>query len=250
MHKSYLQQSLLKISVLALPAFIVGACQKQGEPKNPDDLLQTMHQQVTYINSYKMIAKGAANGVEFDPVVMARAVYDAKNGLPPMIPKEDQEATMMQHHKEYIAAKEKAAEERGEINKKEGAAYLANFAQQEGVMVTDSGLQYRVLKAVDSDAPKPTKEDRVKAHYKGMLIDGTVFRDTSVKGKPEIFPIATMIPGWVEGIPLMKVGEKFEFTVPADLAYGEKGTKGIIGRNQVLRFEFELLEIEPKKEKR
>ncbi len=123
-----------------------------------------------------------------------------------------------------------------------GRDYLAQNAQQEGVTVTESGLQYRVLH--EGDGATPTINDVVAARYKGTLIDGTVF-DESQGEETVSFPVGRVIPGWSEALQLMQVGDKWELTIPAELAYGEQGApQGAIGPNEVLRFEIELVGIE------
>jgi FKBP-type peptidyl-prolyl cis-trans isomerase len=109
------------------------------------------------------------------------------------------------------------------------------------IVTTDSGLQYEILKEGDGDSPGPT--DTVKVHYHGTLPDGEVFDSSVDRGEPATFPLNGVIKGWTEGLQLMKVGSKYKFTVPPDLAYGERGAGDKIGPNQTLIFEVELLEI-------
>jgi FKBP-type peptidyl-prolyl cis-trans isomerase FklB len=127
-----------------------------------------------------------------------------------------------------------------QVNLERGLAYLNQNAQQEGVTVTDSGLQYKVIEP--GDGATPTVDDVVAARYRGTLIDGTEF-DSS--GEESVsFPVGRVIPGWKEALQLMKVGDKWELVIPAELAYGETGTpQGSIGPNEVLIFEIELVEI-------
>jgi FKBP-type peptidyl-prolyl cis-trans isomerase len=138
-----------------------------------------------------------------------------------------------------VLAKNKSA---GDKNKKEGEAYLAANAKKPGVKTTESGLQYKVLKAGDGATPKKT--DTVRVHYHGTLTDGTVFDSSVERKQPAEFPVNRVIPGWTEALQLMKVGDKWQVTIPSDLAYGEQGTPGgPIGPNSVLVFEVELLDI-------
>ncbi len=121
--------------------------------------------------------------------------------------------------------------------------YLDENAQKEGVVVTESGLQYRVIQS--GDGATPTMDDVVAARYRGTLVDGTEF-DSSPEGETVSFPVGRVIPGWVEALQMMKVGDKWELTIPPDLAYGERGSQqGTIGPNEALIFEMELVEIEP-----
>jgi len=139
----------------------------------------------------------------------------------------------------------KQAEERktaAEKNKAEGEKFLAENAKKEGVHVTPSGLQYEVLKM--GDGKKPVATDKVKVHYKGTLLDGTVFDSSYKRGQPISFPLNGVIKGWIEGLQLMPVGSKFKFYIPADLAYGERGAGAAIAPDSTLVFEVELLGIE------
>ena len=140
------------------------------------------------------------------------------------------------------AQQEQQVEAMAEANLKSGEAFLAENAKKDGVTVTASGLQYRVITEGAGDAPKAT--DTVKVHYEGRLISGDVFDSSVARGEPVSFPLNGVIPGWSEGVQLMKVGSKFEFTIPSALAYGPSGT-GPIPPNSVLVFDVELLEINP-----
>ena len=140
------------------------------------------------------------------------------------------------------AQQEQQVEAMAEANLKSGEAFLAENAKKDGVTVTASGLQERVITEGAGDAPKAT--DTVKVHYEGRLISGDVFDSSIARGEPVSFPLNGVIPGWSEGVQLMKVGSKFEFTIPSALAYGPSGT-GPIPPNSVLVFDVELLEINP-----
>ena len=140
------------------------------------------------------------------------------------------------------AQQEQQVEAMAEANLKSGEAFLAENAKKDGVTVTASGLQYRVITEGAGDAPKAT--DTVKVHYEGRLISGDVFDSSIARGEPVSFPLNGVIPGWSEGVQLMKAGSKFEFTIPSALAYGPSGT-GPIPPNSVLVFDVELLEINP-----
>ena len=123
-----------------------------------------------------------------------------------------------------------------------GEAFLAQNAKQPGVITTASGLQYTILKSGTGETPKAT--DRVKVHYHGTLIDVTVFDSSVQRGKPIVFGVGQVIPGWVEALQLMKVGDKWKLFIPARLAYGENSPAPSIPSNSVLIFEVELLDIE------
>lgn len=126
--------------------------------------------------------------------------------------------------------------------KAEGEAFLADNAKREGVIVTPSGLQYEVLTAAEGKKPKAT--DKVKVHYEGTLIDGTVFDSSYRRGEAISFGLNQVIKGWTEGVQLMSVGAKYKFFIPYNLAYGERGAGAQIPPYAALIFTVELLGIE------
>ena len=126
--------------------------------------------------------------------------------------------------------------------KEAGEAFLADNAKREGVIVTPSGLQYEVLTAAEGKKPKAT--DKVKVHYEGTLIDGTVFDSSYRRGEAISFGLNQVIKGWTEGVQLMSVGAKYKFFIPYNLAYGERGAGAQIPPYAALIFTVELLDIE------
>jgi FKBP-type peptidyl-prolyl cis-trans isomerase FklB len=130
-------------------------------------------------------------------------------------------------------------------NKADGEAFLAENAKQEGVVVTSSGLQYKVLEPGEGDAPTPA--DTVTVNYRGTLVDGTQFDSSYDRGQPATFPVQGVIPGWTEALQLMKPGSKYQLAIPAELAYGERGAGQTIGPNSTLLFDVELISVEKAK---
>lgn len=133
-----------------------------------------------------------------------------------------------------------AAEKVANENLKIGNEFLAKNKMREGVVETASGLQYEVLNS--GEGAKPLASDKVKVHYHGTLIDGTVFDSSVERGSPATFGVTQVIKGWVEALQMMPVGSKWKLFIPADLAYGPRG-QGKIGPNSTLIFDVELLEI-------
>lgn len=132
------------------------------------------------------------------------------------------------------------ASKMAEENLEKGAAFLAENATKEGVVTTESGLQYEVLVAGEGASPVAT--DTVKVHYQGTLLDGTEFDSSYSRGEPAVFPLNRVISGWTEGVQTMQEGGKTRFYIPAELAYGERAT-GNITPNSTLIFDVELLEV-------
>lgn len=122
-----------------------------------------------------------------------------------------------------------------------GKKFLEQNGQREGVITTDSGLQYEVLEAGEGKSPKAS--DEVTVHYTGTLLDGEVFDSSVERGQPVTFPLNNVIPGWTEGVQLMKTGAKYKFFIPSELAYADRGAGGKIGPNETLIFDVELIEI-------
>lgn len=128
-----------------------------------------------------------------------------------------------------------------ELQKEKGEDFLKANGEKEGVVTTESGLQYKVLKEAEGD--KPSLEDKVTTHYHGTLMDGKVFDSSVERGEPASFPLNGVIKGWQEGLQLMSVGSKYRFFIPYNLAYGERGTRGI-PPYATLIFDVELISID------
>lgn len=147
---------------------------------------------------------------------------------------------MRRAQQERQKAEKKRAEEQGIINAAKGVKFLEENKVKPGVGATPSGLQYKVL--TQGDGPKPLATDKVKVHYEGKLLDGTVFDSSYKRGTPAEFGLNQVIKGWTEGLQLMSTGAKFEFYIPSELAYGKKGQRSI-PPNSVLIFTVELIDI-------
>ncbi len=160
------------------------------------------------------------------------------------IAKEDEEKIMNAFQKEMqekVAAKANVA---GQKNADDGAKYLVENAKRKAVKVTESGLQYEVLKT--GKGAKPAASDTVSVHYHGTLIDETVFDSSVERKEPATFPVSGVIAGWTEALQLMQAGSKWKLFIPSKLAYGAQGAGRDIGPNSTLIFEVELLSIAPK----
>src|SRR5215210_2605011 len=127
-------------------------------------------------------------------------------------------------------------------NLKVGEDFLEQNKKREGVMTTASGLQYEVLN--EGHGAKPKATDKVKCHYHGTLVDGTIFDSSVHRGQPATFPLNMVIKGWTEALQLMPVGSKWRLFLHPSLAYGERQTGAVIGPNSTLIFDVELLGID------
>ena len=135
----------------------------------------------------------------------------------------------------------KMAENSPPAESNKGEKFLAENKTKEGVITTASGLQYKVL--TEGSGKSPTATDTVVCHYRGTLLDGTEFDSSYKRGEPAEFPLNRVIPGWTEGVQLMKEGAKYQFFIPSNLAYGPRGAGGVIGPDATLIFEVELIKI-------
>ena len=177
---------------------------------------------------------------EVDLAVLKRAIDDVLAGRTPQLNETDAAATM-QAFSQRMQAKQ-AADRKVELDRNlaAGKAFLAENGKKPGVVTTASGLQYQVLTA--GTGPKPAAGANVRVHYRGTLLDGTVFDSSYDRNEPAEFGLGAVIPGWTEALQLMPVGSKYKLWIPQDLAYGEQGTPGgPIPPGSTLVFEVELL---------
>ena len=184
-------------------------------------------------------------GIDVDSAALIQGMKDALAGSKTLLTEEEARAALMQLQSEMQAKQQEKAKQEGEAGKKEGDAFLAANKGKEGVVTLPSGLQYKILK--EGTGPKPTADDSVVCNYKGTLINGTEFDSSYKRGEPATFPVGGVIKGWTEALQLMPVGSKWQLFIPADLAYGPRGTPGgPIGPNSTLIFEVELMSIKDK----
>lgn len=166
------------------------------------------------------------------------SVYD---GVKPEMTFDEAKRIVNEYFAKLEAEMQAEAAKQGEVNRKNGEAFLTENAKREGIKVTESGLQYEVLESGKGDSPKAS--DNVEVHYTGKLIDGTVFDNSVERGVPASFGVTQVIPGWVEALQLMHEGDKWRLYIPSDLAYGPNGAGGVIGPNMTLIFDVELLRV-------
>lgn len=181
--------------------------------------------------------------IDFDDLLNGiKTIYLNRN---PKISVEEGNDVLNKFFDEVKKRKEEADKKEREENLKIANDYLNENKSKEGVQSTESGLQYKVITSVESGEPRetPTSHSRVKCHYEGKLVDGSVFDSSYERENPATFSLEQVIPGWTEGLQLMSVGEKYEFTIPPQLGYGEVGVPGHIPGNSVLIFTVELLDI-------
>ncbi len=178
---------------------------------------------------------------KMDTAVFCAAVADLFGGGKPQMSPEEFQKVMGEFQEKMKSHAAAAQGQAGEGNLREGAEFLAKNGKKPGVTTTASGLQYEVLK--EGSGVRPAATDEVTVHYTGTLMDGTVFDSSVERNEPATFALNQVIPGWTEGVQLMKAGGKNRFVIPAKLAYGERGAGRAIGPNATLVFEVELLSV-------
>lgn len=208
---------------------------KKVELKNFDDSLSY----AIGMRLYDMYEGDNLNN-ETDSTIVLKAFTDKMNKKEVMTA-EEEEATIMAFFNKKQEEQQREQAKQNESVKAEGENFLAENAKRPEVKTTESGLQYEVI--TEGKGKKPTATDVVKVHYKGTLIDGTVFDSSYDRGEPAEFPLNRVIAGWTEGLQLMSVGSKYKLYIPYQLGYGERGAGQDIKPYSALIFDVELLEI-------
>jgi FKBP-type peptidyl-prolyl cis-trans isomerase len=184
------------------------------------------------------------DSVDVDPAILLRGLKDAIAGSKPLLSDDEMKTAMTSLQTDVRKRQEDKMQQVGEVNKKEGEAFLAANKTKEGVVTLPSGLQYKILK--EGTGPKPTATDSVVCNYKGTLLNNTEFDSSYKRGQPATFGVNQVIKGWTEALQLMPIGSKWQLFIPSDLAYGQRGPSPEIGPNSTLVFEVELLSIQDK----
>jgi FKBP-type peptidyl-prolyl cis-trans isomerase FklB len=231
--------NLLKITIMnkAVQLLIVGfaivlsSCSNDATDKTPE----TEMEKVSYSLGVNVATGVKAQGLDtIDANAVAKAFKDVFAGNDLDISEEESMQVLQDYFGKLAAEKSAQAGEAGSV-------YLTENGAKEGVITTESGLQYEVM--TEGSGAKPNADDQVTVHYHGMLTDGTVFDSSVDRGEPAQFGVTQVIPGWVEALQLMSVGDKWKLTIPSALAYGDKGAGGLIGPGETLVFEVELIGI-------
>ncbi|HEY4282154.1 MAG TPA: FKBP-type peptidyl-prolyl cis-trans isomerase [Chthoniobacterales bacterium] len=224
----------LIIVILILGALLVpGFAQDQGAQ------LKDLKDKASYSIGLNIGSNFKKQGVDLNPDALIAGVKDALSGKKPALSETEAREVMTTWSKE-LQDKQKAMADK---NADEGKKFLEDNKKKEGVKTTASGLQYKVVKEGNGAQPKAT--DTVTVDYKGTLINGTEFDSSYKRGEPATFPLNGVIKGWTEGLQLMKAGGKYQFFIPADLAYGQRAMGPDIAPNSTLIFDVELKSVQP-----
>lgn len=203
--------------------------------------LATEKDKLSYAMGMDLGQQLKTQSVEIDPALFGRGLADALSGGQTLLTTEEAKAAIAELQKAMIVKRAEAVRLSGEKNKQEGASFLAANGAKEGVVTLPSGLQYKVL--TTGTGRKPTLEDTIVCQYRLTLAGGNEVDSSYKRGQPFTIPVKSAIKGWIEVLPLMPVGSKWEVVVPPSLGYGERGAGAEIGPNATLVFEIELVDI-------
>lgn len=212
-------------------------------------VLQTPVDKASYGMGATMAKSFARQGVTIDVDALTRGLKDGMSGAKLLMTEDEMRETASAFQASAREHQMQTTRVAADARQKEGQAFLAQNARNEGVVTLPSGLQYKSLKP--GDGPRPTDTDTVECNYRGTFINGTEFDSSAGRGQPVTFKLTQVIAGWKEALKLMPVGSKWQLFVPSELAYGQRGLAGPkgseqrIGPNTTLVFEVELLAIHP-----
>lgn len=232
--------------LLAPAALILSACQPaatSNAASNSEVSLESDAAKFSYAAGFEIGQRlSGMGGIEIESAAMMAGLEDALSAKEARLAAEEMNAVKSRVYKAAAEARNAERDAKAAEAVKRGEDFLEQNKSKEGVTVTESGLQYIITQEGEGEAP--TAIDTVSVHYKGTLIDGTEFDSSYKRNQPAKFRLNGVIKGWTEGLQLMKPGSKATFFIPADLAYGERGAGALIGPNETLIFEVELLEVE------
>ncbi|QDV24068.1 FKBP-type peptidyl-prolyl cis-trans isomerase [Aureliella helgolandensis] len=225
---------LVATAVMAIASLqTVAMAQPALQPLTPPGGAKAGANAASYGIGYEIgmnISSGGISAEDISKSDLMTGLLDALAGKEPAITSEEIRAAMEALGQKVLARKSAVAKKFLEENK-----------SKDGVQETDTGLQYQVIKS--GNGATPTTASTVSVHYEGKLVNGEVFDSSIARGEPTSFPVTRVIPGWTQALLRMKVGDKWRLFIPPELAYGENGSPPVIGPNEALVFEVELLEI-------
>jgi len=204
--------------------------------------LKSEREKLSYSVGMDIGANLKRQSIDVDAELLTKGFRDSYTGAKTLLTEEESRQAIQNFQKQMMAKQAEAAKQMAEKNKAEGEKFLAENGKKDGVKTTASGLQYKVIR--EGAGKSPTADNTVEVHYKGTLIDGKEFDSSYTRNQTATFPVSGVIPGWTEGLQLMKEGGKYMLFVPSNLAYGERGAGRDIGPNATLIFEVELISVQ------
>lgn len=218
------------VAMGTLGLFLTSTAFAADKPKTEKEIF-------SYAVGYQIGQGFKRDGLEVDSKTMSQAIDDVMSGKAPSLTVEEMRSAMENAQKVLIAKRQAMAEQA----KSNGEKYLAENGKKEGVITRESGLQYKILST--GKGKQATADGSITAHYEGKLVNGNVFDSSYRRGEPATFNVNQVIPGWQEVIPLMHEGDKWQVFIPSSLAYGERGQPPVIGPNEPLIFDIELIKV-------
>lgn len=203
--------------------------------------MKTDMDKVSYVLGQSIGMDFRRQSFDINEDIFISSFQDALNGRPGKMPQGEMQQVMMSFKSELQEKQQMEQARHMQEKMAQGNAFLEENRKKEGVVETASGLQYRILR--EGEGQSPGARDKVETHYEGRTIDGNVFDSSYKRNSPAGFGLNGVIKGWQEGLQLMREGAKFEFVVPAHLAYGENGAGEAIGPHETLIFDVELLKV-------
>lgn len=201
-------------------------------------MLKTEKDKISYIFGQQVASDILNQGIEINTDIFVQSLQGFFNGEEPKLTVPEMEE-VLRSVQQKLQAQQSAS---GDENIQKGKDFLAANKEQEGVITTDSGLQYKVKES--GSGKTPSASDTVVTHYEGRTIDGKVFDSSYKRGQPASFPVNRVIAGWTEALQLMSEGDKWELFIPSDLAYGAQGAGADIGPHETLIFDIELISVQ------
>jgi len=210
-----------------------------------EDPFKTKKERISYTLGMLYGKQLKQGEVEVDFDLYLKGLKDASTGGKLLLTEEQGQEIYKNFLQELRTKQNEKLKADGEKNQKAGEAFLAENKKKEGVVTTASGLQYKI--ETKGSGKIPTSNDTVACHYRGTLLDGTEFDSSYKRGQPMDFGVQRVIRGWTEALQMMPVGSKWKLVIPSELAYGERGQRGVvpIPANSMLPFDIELIDIKP-----
>jgi FKBP-type peptidyl-prolyl cis-trans isomerase FklB len=235
---------------IALLATILALLTSQAMAEKQDVILSSQTDKISYIIGLNIGKNFKEQGTDVNPNTLMKGLEDGLSGDDALLDAGQQKTVMQAYQKEMLGKIQEKLEKQSEKDNAAGDAFLTANALKPGVQVNATGLQYKVIKSGKGDSPK--RNDKVKVKYEGSLINGEVFDSTDERGsgKPAVFRVDQVIPGWTQALQMMRPGSVWEIYIPAKLGYGARGMGGAIPPNSVLIFKVDLVKVIKNKKNR
>ena len=231
----------LPFALIAMIGLQASNQQTSAPAEEAEVSLETQEQRMSYGMALGLGQRLAAEDLPIDIDAFAAGISDAITGAEPRLTQEEITAELTAYQEQAMAKQAAEQAVAGSANKTAGEAFLAENAVREGVVVTETGLQYEIVEA--GEGPVPGADDTVEVHYRGTLIDGTEFDSSYGRGETVSFGVGQVIAGWTEALQMMPMGSTWKLYIPSDLGYGAGGAGQMIGPNSALVFDVELISI-------